>query len=538
MANTRSDSPQGNTRLTSSVAAFEHLTGMSRGTVDWVYQDHVGIFLNQGRLSLRPADADWERNGQALAIAELRRSDPYYELLVVPGQSLWVNRRLTTQRLLVHGDVIEFGETGPISRFRRYDSTHGPQWTIDEIVGDCLAYVRTSRRPLLSRLTCAVRDMIRRVVHETSLIFRLVVLVALISLTAVSYRQWTLSEDLKRALSESAEELEGVASALARSRAEALRPGDLRLLREQIGGDVSANIERLDALERRSTAGVQVVADAQQAVAFIQGAYGLKDKDSGRSLRQVVGKDGIPLTTPTGQPMLSFDGKGPIAEIRFTGTGFVLDGGWLITNRHVAEPWTNDTNSRAMAARGHEAVLLKLVAYLPGQPTSASLTLVSASDEVDLAVLDLKDPSAPQSFLQLSRLPPRAGEEIILMGYPTGLRSILAQAGRSLINKLKAGGELDFWNVSEQLAAEQLILPLASRGIIGKVGENAIVYDAETTHGGSGGPVLNLRGEVVAVNMAILPEFGGSNLGVPATEVAALLEKARRSRAAITNSRL
>ena len=538
MANALSKLPKGNTGLTSSVVALEHLTGMSRGTVDWVYQDRVDVFLDRGRLSLRPANGDWEKNGQTHAIAELRRSDPSYELSVVPGQAVWVNRRATKHRLLVHGDVIEFGETGPISRFRRYDSTHGPQWTIDEIVGDCLAYVRTSRRPLLSRLICAARDMMRRVVHETSLMFRLIVLAALISLTAVSYRQWTLSEDLKRALSESAEELEGVASALARSRAEALRPSDLRLLREQIGGHVSANIERLEALERRSSAGVKVVADAQQAVAFIQGAYGLKDKDSGRLLRQVVGKDDIPRTTPTGRPMLSFDAKGPIAEIRFTGTGFVLDGGWLITNRHVAEPWTNDTNSRAMAARGHEAVLLKLVAYLPGQQKSASLTLVLASDEVDLAVLNLKNLPAPQTVLQLSQAPPRAGEEVILMGYPTGLRSILAQAGRSLINKLKGGGELDFWNVSERLAAEQLILPLASRGIIGKVGENAIVYDAETTHGGSGGPVLNLRGEVVAVNMAILPEFGGSNLGVPAREVAALLEKARRSRAAPQKSAL
>ncbi|MDF1718165.1 MAG: hypothetical protein P1U75_16035, partial [Antarcticimicrobium sp.] len=53
--------------------------------------------------------------------------------------------------------------------------------------------------------------------------------------------------------------------------------------------------------------------------------------------------------------------------------------------------------------------------------------------------------------------------------------------------------------------------------------EAAVVYDAETTHGGSGGPVLTLEGAVIAFNTAIMPEFGGSNLGVPARHIRALI---------------
>lgn len=69
--------------------------------------------------------------------------------------------------------------------------------------------------------------------------------------------------------------------------------------------------------------------------------------------------------------------------------------------------------------------------------------------------------------------------------------------------------------------------PLATRGIVGQRTERILVYDAETTSGGSGGPVLDLSGRVVAINTAILPEFGGSNLGVPAERVRTLLEGAR-----------
>ena len=56
-----------------------------------------------------------------------------------------------------------------------------------------------------------------------------------------------------------------------------------------------------------------------------------------------------------------------------------------------------------------------------------------------------------------------------------------------------------------------------------------MVYDAQTTNGGSGGPVLSTTGEVVAINSAVLPEFGGSNLGVPAEQARRMLELAAPS---------
>ena len=57
---------------------------------------------------------------------------------------------------------------------------------------------------------------------------------------------------------------------------------------------------------------------------------------------------------------------------------------------------------------------------------------------------------------------------------------------------------------------------------------SAVVYDADTTHGGSGGPVLSLDGRVLAVNAAILEDFGGSNLGVPSAEGLRMLRETEK----------
>jgi S1-C subfamily serine protease len=82
---------------------------------------------------------------------------------------------------------------------------------------------------------------------------------------------------------------------------------------------------------------------------------------------------------------------------------------------------------------------------------------------------------------------------------------------------------VDFWTIGERLARAEHIQPLATRGIVGQVSRSAVVYDAETTHGGSGGPVLNLMGQVIAVNAAILKEFSGSNIGVPVGRASSLI---------------
>ena len=55
--------------------------------------------------------------------------------------------------------------------------------------------------------------------------------------------------------------------------------------------------------------------------------------------------------------------------------------------------------------------------------------------------------------LVLGDTPPKPGNEVILMGYQTGLKAMLAQTGDPFIEELQAIGDLDFWAVAARLAA-------------------------------------------------------------------------------------
>jgi S1-C subfamily serine protease len=230
----------------------------------------------------------------------------------------------------------------------------------------------------------------------------------------------------------------------------------------------------------------------------------------------------------SGEPLITLEGDGPIVERFYTGTAFVAsEDGLLLTNRHVAIPWRDDESAQALIQQGLVPVAQRFVGYLAGIKQSFDVELVVASDDADVAVLRCSGVTGVAKPLTLSETIPQPGDEVIVMGYPTGIRALLARADEDFVHEIMSEGEPDFWNVARRLSETGRIAPLATRGIVGQVTAAAVVYDAETTSGGSGGPVIGLNGEVVAVNTAILPEFGGSNLGVPVKHAGELLASAR-----------
>lgn len=230
------------------------------------------------------------------------------------------------------------------------------------------------------------------------------------------------------------------------------------------------------------------------------------------------------MLTLNSKPLMSFDGEGPIASNQFSGTAFVISqDGKLMTNRHVAQPWDSDPSLESMSRIGVEPVIERFIGYLPGivEPFNVSLEKVSAV--ADLAMLSCSDITGNIAHIPIAERLPGPGDEVYVLGYPTGLRALVARSSPQFIDRIGAEA-LDFWSIAAALAEQDLIHPLASRGIVGQVSADVVAYDADTTRGGSGGPVLNSVGELVAVNVAILPEYGGSNLGVPLREVNRLLQ--------------
>jgi len=496
------------------VTVVAHLSGRYRGKIHRLSGETLRIGTGPAaeiRFSVDDLTPGLSKLPAAGPYAVLERRDDSYELRASPEADIWVNGVRVEQRLLESGDVLEIGEGGPVLRFRLYPSESRAYKSVSQVFSDCAECVRHGRGPL-DRAGALLTGPARELLTRTSPLVRILVAVTMLSLLAVVGLLWVRGQRLERQLD--------AETAMVRELARLLDREDGRV---RVQGAVSANVARIEALEARFGARGRVIAASSRSVVFIQGSWGLEDPQ-GRVLRFVgLGPDGEPLQGPDG-PAVTVEGDGPPIELLYTGTAFVVSAdGHLLTNRHVAIPWDFDPSARLLQQQGLVPAMRRFIGYLPGREEPFPLEFVRASDTLDVALLKCDPVDAAVRPLVLARQPAQPGDEVIVMGYPAGINALLARAGPAALRTIQEEGPFDFWQIARRLSSYGLIAPLATVGVVGQVSESSVVYDAETTHGGSGGPVLDLDGEVLAVNTAILPEFGGSNLGVPAREALRLL---------------
>ena len=118
-----------------------------------------------------------------------------------------------------------------------------------------------------------------------------------------------------------------------------------------------------------------------------------------------------------------------------------------------------------------------------------------------------------------------SGQPIVSVGYATGLAGILARAGDETVDTIVAATNGSPKQVLAELARRKLIHPLTTQGHIGEILSDKIVFDAQTTLGGSGGPLFNHHGKVISVTFAVVKGFGGSNFGIPIRYAGPLLTR-------------
>ncbi len=294
--------------------------------------------------------------------------------------------------------------------------------------------------------------------------------------------------------------------------------------------ELQATRDRLAALEGERAAGERVVREFGPGVCMIQGTYLFQDAD-GRPLRLRLDENGAPSSDADGNPLLGPEGAGPVREVEYLGTGFLVDRrGLVLTNRHVAEPWWNDDEARSLVERGFKPRLTTLRAFFPRQKEPFALDLGAIADRADLALLrcDLRGLRLPVLPLDRSGRGAVAGQPVVLIGFPAGIEAMLAKADTGVARAVLETAGTSPARISEALAQRGLVRPSTTQGHIADVTESDVVFDAPTTHGGSGGPLLNRNGVVIGVAYAVLASFGGNSFAVPIRHALPLVAEARK----------
>ena len=143
-----------------------------------------------------------------------------------------------------------------------------------------------------------------------------------------------------------------------------------------------------------------------------------------------------------------------------TASGFVVhSSGIIVTNYHVIQD-----------------VKFANVEFNDGKMSSVKAYLLLAPDK-DLAILELSALAGPLPALQLAPESPRKGEEVAAFGAPFHFSFTMT---KGVVSGLRTPQEM------------------RNAGVLSNV--NWIQTDASISEGNSGGPLVNMRGEVVGVN--------------------------------------
>lgn len=442
-------------------AIFVHLSGSKRGKTEFFTSSKINIGTNDS-CNLRFEQATDKNISSLHAEIRLERCD-YILRDLDSSKGTLVNNRPIKEVIINDGDLVEFGENGPRARFRVKTEEGDICKPFTEMLADSMDLAREPYKGRkLSTALAFFRILLTEAFTQSSLKFKVGIFsIFILIVCGISTLFYT---------------------------------GYSRL---------TETAKRIEALEFESTIAEKIIKDFSGGVCLIQGSFSLIDEN--------------------GEPLKSW-GNGRLITNDYTGTGFLVSkDGKVLTNRHIAEPWWNKRAYFISIERGLKPKFEELRAFFPNIEKPFPLKIEKVSDDADVALLslNLKGENVPVLELDQSDSGAVEGEPVILLGYPAGLNAIYAKADPGVAEEII---KLPFTKAAEELSHRNLIRPLATQGHVSDVIENRIVYDAQTTLGGSGGPLFNNKGKIIGINYGIFHGFRGANFGVPVKYALALLE--------------
>ena len=277
---------------------------------------------------------------------------------------------------------------------------------------------------------------------------------------------------------------------------------------------------------------VKLRSDYGSGVCLIAGSFYFVEAGSGRPLRYPEaqsGEGGAAVQSDNPQA-LTPEGKAAVAEFEFVGSGFYVGDGFVMTNRHIAQPWLADERAQGLSGNiKSQPRLKKLNAYFPDNAQPIPLKFKAAAARDDLAVCTLETTEVPGSIpiipLEEDQASVAVGKSVVMMGYPSGPDRLLALLDDAESRGIQQRyGSLD--SLLGYLSDNRRIQPLTTQGNITDLDVRRIAYDARTAEGGSGAPLFGPSGHVIGVNFAVFTENQASNFAVPIQFGITLLERA------------
>lgn len=383
-----------------------------------------------------------------------------------------------------------------------------------------------------------LREFVRELVREVSWVTKAIALLLIIAaLSGVFYLGFAVARELQRTrevTEQQAAIIQGLKDELAKNR-------------NEIGGLIKSNEDFQKIVSLAPT----LRNEYGNGVCLLVGTYDLVEKRTGKQLRYPdpaaisppegelnqspqINENPMSPTAMEGEPQqspLTTEGYGTPVEFDFVGTGFHVGKGYIVTNRHVVQPWAEDERVKVMAQMSNgRARLKKLVVYFPGLPNPIPMKVRETSNGEDLAVgsIDPNDvlPQIPAMPLDSDSDAAVVGKPVVTMGYPNGPDRILAMVDESEARSIQAKYGQSLQTLVNFLSQSKRISPLTTQGTITDLDTKRITHDAKTAEGGSGAPLFGASGRVIGVNFGVFTENTAANMAVPIKYVLPMLKRA------------